>query len=72
MGASGTFGSPSPDDFDGLLAMFGEVLEAFDGLESEPPGEGEHYITQTDERLWSISRVRPRLILAAGYVAHVV
>jgi hypothetical protein len=52
--------------------MFGEVLEAFDGFESEPPEHGEHCIAQGRERLWRIARVRTRLILAAGYVAHVV
>jgi hypothetical protein len=52
--------------------MFGEVFEAFDGLEPELPEHGERCIAQGGERLWRIACVRPRLILAAGYVAHVV
>jgi hypothetical protein len=50
--------------------MFGEVLEAFDGLESKPPEHGADCIAQGSERLWCIACLRPRLILAAGYVAH--
>jgi hypothetical protein len=41
---SGSFGSPSRHAIDGLLAMFGEVFEAFDGLEPEVPEHGEQCI----------------------------
>jgi hypothetical protein len=54
----GSFGSPSPQDIDGLVAMFGEVLEAFDGLESKPPEHGADCIAQGSERLWCIACVR--------------
>jgi hypothetical protein len=32
----GSFGSPTIDSLDGILAVFGEVFEALDRLEAEP------------------------------------
>ena len=68
---AGSFGSPSEDHFDRLGAVFGEVLEAFDGLEAPPAYQGEGCIAQSSHRLWGIPGVGPRLIFAAGHIADV-
>jgi len=48
---SGSFGSSGEDEAEALIAMFGEVLEAFDGTEAQAPDERENGIARGREGL---------------------
>jgi len=55
-----------------VLAVFGEVFDAFDGLEAEAANDGKGCVAQCGERLWRVTGVGTRLILPPGNIAHVV
>src|SRR3954467_392444 len=74
MGATprtGSFGSLAADGVDGGLAVLGEVFEAFDRLEAQPPQERQRRISQGGEQLRGVASVGARLILAAGNIADI-
>jgi hypothetical protein len=68
---SGSFGSPAEDDIDGLLAVFGEVLNALDRLEPQPPQHCESGVAQGGQRLWGMSGVGTPFIFRVVNIAHV-
>ena len=67
----GSFGSRLSDGIDGVLAVLGEVLEAFDGFEAKAANDRQRGVSQGGERLRSMPGVGPGLILSACDVANV-
>jgi hypothetical protein len=57
---------------DGALAVLGEVLETFDGLETEATNDRQCGVSQGGEHLRSVAGIGPGLILSACDVANVV
>src|SRR3954447_3506620 len=69
---SGSFGSPLQNGGDSLAAVFGEVLEALDDLQSHPAQQRQRRVAARREHLRGMADAGARLILTAGHVADVV
>src|SRR3954468_17959298 len=68
---AGSFGSPLQNGGDSLAAVFGEVLEALDDLQSHPAQRRQRRVAARREHLRGIADAGARLILTAGHVADV-
>ena len=70
-GGAGSFGSLTENHVDGGLAIFGEVFESFDRLETEAAKERQRGVANCGEHLRGMAGVGSRLIFTATDVANV-
>ena len=68
---SGSFGSLGENRVDRGLAIFGEVFESFDRLETEAAKERQRGIANCGEHLRGMAGVGSRLIFTATDIANV-